>query len=235
MTDLSFYVFSFILRCKGHVPFTILECEFVDGLRRLPLVRQPDQEASVESFTHISGSSEKKKWDVVLESIRQEIISQNQQLRSDPVQQLEFYVFLYDFTLRHNEEKEETRRCIASELWKMFFFVPASPSCSPESTSPFLFYKAFSRFGSWLEFLQLPFFWRDEDIQRLMQTEIEEELGFEPHNEELVGGHVISADLWHQLYLFSDVLSYEHHDKCGSWPNAIDDFVTYFSQKKNEF
>lgn len=133
LDDMSFYVLAYLLQCKGHVPLTILEYEFVTGLTALELDLSANEEervlASSMAALISSISSGARRFhcaDVSLLvtavlGLKRKIESCNTEIRRDNAKCVDFYHFLYSFVLRHNEEEEANRRDLAVDLWRLFF------------------------------------------------------------------------------------------------------------------
>eukprot|EP00796_Vickermania_ingenoplastis_P006727 gene6727-4822_t len=201
LDDLSFYLVAHMLGCKGNVPLTVLEFEFVKGLAALQLHLPPEAADQV-----LRGAN----YGPFFSVLRQAMEACNQRLRSTPKgKELQsFYVFLYNFVLRYNEDSEPSRCLLATELWEMFFYSTSARG------SPFLDYAPFLHLPEWVQFVNCPSFYHQV---------YDEALG------DLRGGHHISADLWQQLFLFADLDNYTNYDFNAAWPNAMDEFVSLVS------
>lgn len=143
LNDLTFYVFPFLLGCKGEVALSIMEFEFVKGILKLlgsscpsfnDANRHADCSMSLPASTHCM-ADEPDRLDsggVCFQKVQEQfqpiwcalhnLIQDSRNdlyAHSDAAQT--FYNFLYTFVLRREERDECIRRQLAVELWKMFF------------------------------------------------------------------------------------------------------------------
>lgn len=219
LDDLSCYVLLYLLRCRGDVPLTVMEYEFVKGLERMISAPLPSLPRRDNNYAPI------------FSAMRREVYRCNAVLRSRDVAPqhhvilTQFYNFIYNFLLRHYP-KDFERRPLALEVWGMFYddlkssqqltgeattnHSSSSSSSSSSSEAVFAKYVPFRHYHLWAEFVLSPSF---------TNRYFDEEEGVER------GGYRITADLWQQLLLFAALEDYSQYDFYGSWPSAIDHFV----------
>lgn len=209
LDDLSCYVFFYLLKCGGDVPLTVLEYEFVKGLVGLNLQIFDGLPCNENNFRPL------------FDAVRLAVLRHNTILRDTAVQEhpkllSDFYNFLYGFVLAHYDDEAE-RRQMAVELWKMFFYIDEEGGAPSEAKGPsalFLHYRQFKNLDAWCHFVLSPVF---------TETSYDEEEDY------VRGGYYVSRDLWQQLFFFATMDSYEEYDLEGSWPSAVDDFVSAYT------
>lgn len=256
LEDLSFYIFPFLLGCKGEVPLTIMEYEFVKGTLKLLGSATPArsstsfQPPSCTALGTSTGSSaaiggmhfhETQErfhpiWSALhdcIENCRLEIYANAEKAR-------EFYNFLYTFVLHRNNSPECIRRQLAVELWKMFFrSSEASIAHGAVQGVSQLEEKTF--LSKETECGRLPCTLNLATFERLPEwiafitsssihsfpKEEEEEEEEEKEEEQYGVDRMISLDMWQQLWNFAKLTSYDTYDFSSPWPNVMDDFVMY--------
>lgn len=159
LNDLTFYVFPFLLGCKGEVALSIMEFEFVKGILRVLGTRC----SSCDDFYHPIHGSESSSppvcghgmaeepdrpvgggGGVYFQKVREQFHSiwcalhiciehSCKELCANTDATQTFYNFLYTFVLRREEREECIRRQLAVELWEMFFTPFPSSSLRNES------------------------------------------------------------------------------------------------------
>lgn len=159
LDDLSFYILPFLLGCKGEVPLSIMEFEFVKGLLYLLSTPSPTSLSAERS----TGSSEiqgrmlastcensstrsntndgdyggcgahfnrmRIQFQPLWNALQKRIETCRREICQRKEKTQAFYNFLYMFVLHRNNSPEPVRRQLAVELWEMFF--------TPHATSYF--------------------------------------------------------------------------------------------------